>query len=628
MSRQEWLRLSNGMVEVAIDPQNLRGTMRLLSTGDSWTLDILGTAGWLTEATAPNHGYHTTRTAEAPILEQLPEPEVMEIFYDEIRLIFARGDARLRAAIRLHPTEAAVTFSAVPQSWGPGAVSDLMFPGTIGQEGDRPLQLVLPERQGLLYTGEGEPFERYLEPRMRWWGAIGARSSYLAIIETADDKALWIAKDAQGQVQSKVRWLPSFGSLRYERRVTYHLLPERSHVALARRFRRYAQAHGLFRSMRDKMAERPILDRFIGAAHLYLGYLESPASDFVGAMRRLKAMGLERAYCFPLVMVNYGQRDPSSLASRGERWRDVHQLGAVIQDELGYICAPWMWNWEILPSSPHYRPELVMCTSDGVPVRGWSVDADTWEVVNQTVAHGELLRWEELYRDLRGAHFDVTTSLPPLEDYHPLHPSTRSGDARARAALFAAFARANRVVGSEGFWDWAAPHLDYGTTKLNTSYGDSNFWTIPLQHLVYHDSIVMAWWEQDGYNDPVWSGRGGQPVQQALQDVLYNDPPLLFPVGRSYHYLDRETDKRPGFREYNLDMPAVHDAVQRAIPVAALHRRFGLDEMLDHRFLDERGEAQQTTFSSGARISVNFGETEVGLEGGRTLGPLSWQVEE
>ncbi len=626
MVDREPLRLNNGAIELEIDPLSLRGTVRLRS-GDTWALDVLGTGGWLADAPAPNHGYHTPRVVEAPTLQRLPAPEVADLCYDEIRLLFAQGNARLRAAIRLHPSEAAVTFSAVPQTWGSGAVSDLVFPGAIGQEAV-PVQLVLPERQGLLYTGQGDPFERYLEPRMRWWGAIGAQSSYLAIMETADDKALWIAKDGQGRVHSKVRWLPSFGTLQYERRVTYHFQPDHSHVALAKRFRRYAQEHGLFRSMRDKMAERPILDRFIGAAHLYLGYLQSPSSDFLGTFRRLKAMGLERAYCFPLVMINYGQMEPSSLAVHGERWRDVHDLGKQIQDELGYICGAWLWNWEILPSSPHYRPELVMQTSDGQPMRGWPVADDAWEVVNQRVALGEVTRWEELYCDLRAAHFDVTTSLPPLEDYHPLHPTSRSGDAQARAALFAAFARPNRVVGSEGFWDWAAPHYDYGTTKLSTSYGDDPFWTVPLLHLVYHDSLVTVWWEQDGYNDPIWSGRGGQPVQQSLQDVLYNDPPVLFPVGRSYHYVDRQTDMRPAFHHYDLDMPAVREGVRHAIPVAALHRRFGLDEMLDHRFLDERGAVQQTTFSSGARITVNCGAQDVRLEDGQRLAAQSWRVEE
>ena len=50
-------------------------------------------------------------------------------------MLFARGNARLRAAIRLHPSEPAVTFTAVPQTWGPGAVSDLIFPGVVGPAG-------------------------------------------------------------------------------------------------------------------------------------------------------------------------------------------------------------------------------------------------------------------------------------------------------------------------------------------------------------------------------------------------------------------------------------------------------------------------------------------------------------
>ncbi len=75
-------------------------------------------------------------------------------------------------------------------------------------------------------------------------------------------------------------------------------------------------------------------------------------------------------------------------------------------------------------------------------------------------------------------------------------------------------------------------------------------------------------------------------------------------------------------------MPAVREGLRYAIPVAELHRRFGLDEMLDHRFLDEQGEVQQTAFSSGARITVNFGSHEVPLEDGKILAAQSWHVEE
>jgi hypothetical protein len=80
MTQSEHLRLRNDTVEVALDPVSLRGTIRLRATGDIWTLDILGTAGWLIEAPAPNHGYHRPRIAEAPMLERLPVPAVADLW--------------------------------------------------------------------------------------------------------------------------------------------------------------------------------------------------------------------------------------------------------------------------------------------------------------------------------------------------------------------------------------------------------------------------------------------------------------------------------------------------------------------------------------------------------------------
>jgi hypothetical protein len=102
MGNRAPLRLNNGTIELVLDPVSLRGTVRLLANGDAWTLDILRTAGWLADAPAPNHGYHTPRVVEAPTLERLPVPEVADLCYDEIRLLFARC-ARACATLSLSP---------------------------------------------------------------------------------------------------------------------------------------------------------------------------------------------------------------------------------------------------------------------------------------------------------------------------------------------------------------------------------------------------------------------------------------------------------------------------------------------------------------------------------------------
>jgi hypothetical protein len=61
--------------------------------------------------------------------------------------------------------------------------------------------------------------------------------------------------------------------------------------------------------------------------------------------------------------------------------------------------------------------------------------------------------------------------------------------------------------------------------------------------------------------------------------------------------------------------------------VAELHRCFGLDARPDHRFLDERGAVPQATFSSGARITVDFGAHEVPPKDGNKRPAQSWYVE-
>jgi len=56
----------------------------------------------------------------------------------------------------------------------------------------------------------------------------------------------------------------------------------------------------------------------------------------------------------------------------------------------------------------------------------------------------------------------------------------------------------------------------------------------------------------------------------------------------------------------NLPMPSTQERVDDALLLAKLHRAVGWDRMTDHRFLSDDYQVQETTFSSGAKVWVDF----------------------
>jgi hypothetical protein len=194
----------------------------------------------------------------------------------------------------------------------------------------------------------------------------------------------------------------------------------------------------------------------------------------------------------------------------------------------------------------------------------------------------------------------------------------------------------NRVVSSEGFRDHLTTAYDIGTTKLLSAHGVAPFWTVPMTMLVYHDSTVHDWWELHNYNANSQGrfervsrfGRksDGYARQKAAMDALYGCPPNLFPFGRQYRWLDLAARKTESYSVHFEDA-AVQEALAVALPVARLHGRIGMQELLSHEFLSEDGAVQATTFADGTRVIANFSDARRAIDGSAELGALSWRIE-
>jgi hypothetical protein len=310
---------------------------------------------------------------------------------------------------------------------------------------------------------------------------------------------------------------------------------------------------------------------------------------------------------------------------------------------LGYLTSRYDIYQDVWPANApgdlHKEgwPDDLVLLQNGDWMKGWA-DVRTNPDGSKTTYQGGVINSarglarakREIPEDLRSNHYecrflDTTTASPWREDYSPVHPLTRSQDRANKMALLAFCSGAmNVVTGSETGIDRAVPYVDYFEGMMSLSryrladagrnmlppepatpdilkFQVGPKYRIPLWELVYHDCVVDYWYWGD-YNNKipeVWP-------QRDLFDILYAVPPM--------YMFDKDTWQR--------DKEKFAASYKSVCPIA---RRFGYDEMLSHAFLNADHTLQETTWRSGARILVNFGDTTQQIDG-VTVPPLGYQI--
>jgi hypothetical protein len=242
-------------------------------------------------------------------------------------------------------------------------------------------------------------------------------------------------------------------------------------------------------------------------------------------------------------------------------------------------------------------------------------------------AHGEIfMRHARAERELGINYFftDCTTTGGSIHEcYHPDHPVIRSEGAAALSQALSDVGRLGILVGSERgkWWATGSTHVFEGIETLIQyggryyGKGDATHWVgpyltnrpgfkelclgydfnparrVPLFQLVYHDSVYCTRrWNQDpGRDASLWD-------RHDLMNILYGTAPLIFMHPQAGNVIGSEMEERRQARY----LRTYHD-------VCGWHEKIGFDEMTDHRFLSEDRLVQETRYSSGQAVVVNFG---------------------
>lgn len=574
----ESLELADARLRVVVDPTNGAFRVRDARSGREWTQSPPGSALVVLGA----------------------KRESNQILID---LVDPRSIMRFRVSLRIDPDPSEIVVELTGQ--GPLA-SPIAFPHPfVTGEGTT---LILPVNEGMSYPVDDAslpPMHYILYGGhglcMAWWGVVDGQAGLMAIVETPDDASVGVPR-SEGKLCLAPLWEPQKGRFGPTRRIRYIFFDSGGYVAMAKRYREYARATGLLKTLVQKRAENPNIDKLVGAANVWCWN-----RDPVAIVRELKDAGIDRILW--------------SNAATPEHLRQLNELGVltsrydIYQDVMDPAAFPRLpsihRDW---PTKAW--PEDLMIDARGNWIRGWEVEGKDGQMYacgvtcdRQAVNFAVERIGEELKTHPYQSRFiDTTTASPWRECYAPTHPVTRSESRRFKMDLLdVVHGRYNLITGSETGHDAAVPFADYFEGMLSLGpyriadagrdmarvvkdvpsqiekFQTGAYYRLPLWELVFHDCVVAHWYWGD-YNNKlpaVWARRD-------LFNALYGTPPMFMFTADS-----RRRDRDRFVESYRN--------------AARVARESGYSEMLSHEWLTPDHVVQRTRFADGQVVVVNFG---------------------
>ena len=458
---------------------------------------------------------------------------------------------------------------------------------------------------------------------MSWWGFLKAGSAMMVIVETPDDAGYTFSHPPGGPTYMGPVWRTQLDHFSYLRSVRMCFLPKGGYVDLAKRYRRYVMDSGLFVSLKDKIADRPVVKNLIGNPVAGMRVLRNlkpdsarydarnPATSYqlttfeqnIQRMRELKAKGFDHANVSlsGWLKEGYDRQTPDALppAEAAGGWAGMKAFFDACK-EIGFTC--WLHDQyrDYYLDAPSWNPDFAVHEEDAVtppkafpgtrfkhdwkdgyiPLMNYW-DGGTQAYLNSRFMLGFVVRNYRMMFDHgihpQGSYQDVFGYIPPDQDFNPNHPNTRTDSMNYRAGVLRWVKNNLGIVGTEDGSDWVIPYVDYVTSRMNraantgTDPDHEDAIQVPLYELVYHDAVVTCYSPDD------------------LRGLLHASAPEWYGGARQVNY----------------------DNVKR---MAALHARVGLLEMTNHEFLDPARSKERSTFADGTTVTVDWSRNAVEIK--------------
>lgn len=460
-------------------------------------------------------------------------------------------------------------------------------------------------------------------PAMAWMGVVDKEmeAGYMAIFETPYDLAIQTER-RDGLLTFSPVWLAEKGRFGYERKIRYIFFPRGGYVAQCKRYRDYIWPRNGIESLLEKQKRFPALEKLSGAVHIYVW----DQARKTGFAKELKKAGIDKAMILwdpnhkPYPEPEYDDRlqELGYVSGSYELFTDIRHKGAQEEQEV-LRELPLVRN--IYPGKSE---DLTLRKEDGnVYSNEYGIYVCPQAVRGEIIARAE--REKELYAH-ETCFVDVYQANGLYECFHPDHPLTRREYAQEilkncrlleetyhlflggefgadYAAAYGTYVhgmmtlqcmwwasavhRKNTIYDIGDWEDNERPSAMLGTrtaTPEYLRYSMNETLRVPLYELVYHDAVITSWrWEDANHHYPeLWH-------KKDLFNILYGSAPLW----------SIDQDRWEVWKE------SFTESYRKISPW--LERIYG-EELVEHRFLTEDRQVQESRFSSGIRVLVNFGD--------------------
>lgn len=439
----------------------------------------------------------------------------------------------------------------------------------------------------------------YAHLNMRWFGGLEGDHGWIAVAhEGFTDSGVM----GTGLNLAPV-WLPSLGTWKTRRTIRYRLTTG-GYVGLAKAYRQYAIDHGLHRSLREKVEAFPALNNLVGGRLLSLWQAQSfhpkryedrlepvppdlPATnpkvflthdDAAYVIEQARQLGMKSAIAIlrGWIRGGYDETHPDIFPPEPALGSE-ESLRALLAMKDPIMVGLHDNYQDIYRQSPSF-PAGVIQRKTGQLMRGGIWAGGQAYILN--ARHGMAYaqrNWPTLQNYGARCYFpDTITAVQLYEDHAPDHLQTRQQDYETKCELLRFYKAQNQVLGGEEGSDFCIPYVDW----LENRHHRIPWVTIPLWNLVFHDAVINVRYTGEMLSHAPQS-------REWLSDLLWGYPMLWF-------IRDRDQIQRER---------ALFEATRA---VDEWHQRIAFDDMVDHRYVDESGNIEETVFSSGVAMRVDF----------------------
>ena len=491
------------------------------------------------------------------------------------------------------------------------SVKKVRWPGEMSfEKASRSWYSVLNHQQGLLVPNDWETaldhvvFNGFFETAgayMPWFGQVKDREGYIAICETPWNAGYTAEHPAGGPYSHiGIYYEPSLGKMDYRRVLRYTLLSDCDYNDLCKVYRAYVRETGHLRTLAEKAAQNPSVDRLIGCSFVHTGIktVVQPDSDFFDPenpeknnhctpfskrteeIKLLHNMGVEKLYLHldgwaqPGYDNCHPDYSPACIEAGG--WEGMKELADTMH-ECGYLFGIHDQYRDFYKSAKSFDENYACRLTDGtIPEHHrWAGGPQSYLCATQAPYYLKR-NFAALFEngiELDGAYLDVFTCNEGDECTNPEHRMTRRECYEYRGQCFSWLLAHGILSSSEEVSDWAIPSLVF------CHYAPYSFMMkrpglpkdgipVPLFNLVYHDCVIEPW----------MMDKASENDDYMLYALLNGGAPYLL---RDAAYLNTD-----GSFEGD-ELLALEEMIRRSKTVSALHEKIAKCEMVRHRMNPE-----------------------------------------